>query len=68
MNDPWQTHKLCPMTYLQTPRDQLQQQEVSVSCCQKQQPRLTGGSKSDTEQGLNGCLHCTQVDVAITIE
>lgn len=58
----------CASAYLQAPRDQLQQQEISASSCQKEHPRLTGGSKSYMEQRLNGRLHCPQVDVAITVE
>lgn len=54
--------------YLQSPGDQLQQQEVSAPGCQKQQPCLTGGSKMHMEHRLNGRLHCLQVDVAISIE
>ena len=65
---PGQTHKSASITYLQKARDQFQQQEVSSTCCQKKQPCLTGGSKSDMEQVLNGCLHSSQVDVAVTVE
>lgn len=54
--------------YLHVSRDQLQQQEVSASAGQKQKPRLSWGSKTYTEQRLNGRLHCPQVDVAISIK
>lgn len=54
--------------YLQVARDQLQQQEVSASHSQKEQPRLAGGSKTHVERRVNRCLRGPQVDVAISIE
>lgn len=54
--------------YLQPAIDHLQQQEVSASRRQEQQPGLSGRSKTHMEQHLNRRLRRPQVDVAVPEE
>lgn len=54
--------------YLHVAGDQLQQQEVSASRSQKQQPRLAGGAEAHVERRLNRRLCGPQVDVAVSVE
>lgn len=56
------------LEYLQAPSDNLQQQEVLLSSCQKQKSCLTECSKTNMEHCLNGGLHGLQVNVTITVE
>lgn len=58
----------CCLVYLQVSRDELQQQEICASQGQEEQPRPTGGLKTQVERRLRGCLRGPQVDVAVSIE